>query len=64
MSAGLYTLVDLAISAYIAKVERDAILAQVRQMEVNGSTAEQITQALRGMRDEAILKAQDEINRA
>ena len=64
MSAGIYLLLDAAFSALSMKLERDIILAKVRELELQGATPEQITQALRGMRDEAILKAQDEINRA
>ena len=64
MSAGIYLLLDAAFSALSMKLERDVILAKVRELELQGATPEQITQALRGMRDEAISKAQEEINRA
>lgn len=64
MSAGLYLLLDAAFGALAAKVERDALLAKVKELEVSGASPEKITEELRKMRDTAIAAAQDEINRA
>jgi hypothetical protein len=57
-------LVDVAFAALELKIERDVILAKIRERQAAGDSLEQITDFLRGMRDGAILKAQDEINRA
>lgn len=62
--SGLYMLADALLGAVAAKLERDVLLAKVRDMELKGSTPEQITVALRQMRDDAIRAAQDEINRS
>jgi hypothetical protein len=62
--AGIYLVVDAAFSLLSAKFERDAILARVKEREAQGATPEQIVADLRTMRDEAIAKAQDTINRA
>lgn len=63
-AAGIAMLVDVAFAALELKIERDVILAKIRERQAAGDSLEQITDFLRGMRDGAILKAQDEINRA
>ncbi len=62
--SGIYLLADALLSALAAKLERDVILAKVRELEAGGATLDEVTHALRKMRDEAIQKAQDEINRS
>ena len=64
MSAGLYMLADALLGALAAKIERDVLLAKVKELEVSGASPETITTELRIMRDQAIFKAQDEINRS
>ena len=63
MNGGIYLVVDAALSLLAAKFERDAIIARVREKEAAGATPEEITADLKAMRDEAIAKAQDAINR-
>lgn len=62
--SGLYMLADALLGAVAAKIERDVLLARVREMESKGLGVGQIIEEIRKMRDEAIQKAQDEINRA
>lgn len=57
--SGLYLLADALISGLEAKLERDAILAKVRDMEAKGASLEQITTSLRQMRDDAIKQAEE-----
>ena len=64
MSAGLYMLADALLGALAAKIERDVLLAKVKELEVSGASPERITEELRKMRDSAIAAAQDEINRS
>ena len=65
MSAiGIAALVDVAFSALELKLERDVILSKIRERQAAGDDLEQITNFLRGMRDKAILDAQDAINRS
>lgn len=64
MSAGMYLLLDAAFGALAAKVERDVLLAKVKELELSGASPETITTELRIMRDQAIFKAQEEINRS
>ena len=63
MSAGVYMLADALLGALAAKIERDVLLATVKQMEAKGASPEQITDELKRMRDNAIQLAQEEINR-
>jgi hypothetical protein len=62
--AVLFKLVDLALNAVAIGLERDLIVSKVKEMEANGSTPQQVADALKDMRDQAILKAQDAINQA
>ena len=64
MSAGLYMLADALLGALAAKIERDVLLAKVKEMEAKGASPETMTAELRKMLDEAIKAAQDEINRS
>ena len=64
MNPGLYMLADALLGALAAKIERDVLLAKVRELEAKGLSAEQLTEELRKMRDEAINKAQADINAA
>lgn len=58
----IYKLVDLAFNALAVGLERDLILTKVKEMESSGATPEQVAEALRGMRDQAIQKAQEAID--
>jgi fatty acid-binding protein DegV len=62
--AVLFKLVDLALNAVAIGLERDLIVSKVKEMEANGSTPQQVADALKDMRDQAILRAQDAINQA
>ena len=59
MSAGIAILVDAAFSLLEAKLERDIILAKIREREVAGDSMEQITAFIRDLRDEAIKQAEE-----
>ena len=60
--SGLYLLADALLGALAAKLERDVLLAKVRELEASGASPEAITDELRKMRDAAIAAAQTEIN--
>lgn len=62
--SGIYLLADALLGALSAKIERDVILAKIREKEAAGATPEEIVTELHKMRDEAIQKAQETINRA
>lgn len=63
MSAGgVYLLLDVALSALSAKLERDVILAKIRERQAQGASLEQISAEIKAMRDEAIAKAQADLN--
>ena len=62
--SGLYMLADALLGALSAKLERDVLLAKVRELEGKGATVDQITVAIRQMETEALQKAQQEIDRA
>ena len=62
--SGLYMLADALLGAVAAKIERDVLLGKVRELELRGASAGQITDELRKMRDQSIQAAQDEINRS
>ena len=62
--AALFKLVDLALNLVAIGLERDAILSKVKEMEASGASPSQVAEALKDMRDQAILKAQDAISRA
>lgn len=55
--AALLKLLDMGLLALSVGLERQAILDRVKAMQAQGSSAEQIADALKGMRDEAIAKA-------
>ena len=63
MSAGLYMLADALLTALSAKLERDVVLARVKDLESAGATPADIARAIRKMVDEAEKQSQDEINR-
>lgn len=54
----LLRLLDMGLLALSVGLERQAILDKVKTMQSQGSTPEQIADALVGMRNEAIAKAQ------
>lgn len=60
----IFKLVDTALNLVAIGLERDAIVSKVKEMEESGASPEQVSQALKEMRDLAILKAQDAIDRA
>lgn len=62
--AALFRLVDLALNIFSLTLERDAIVSKVKEMEDSGASPQQVADALKDMRDQAILKAQDAINQA
>jgi anthranilate phosphoribosyltransferase len=59
----LLKLLDIALTAAAVGLEREAILAKVTELQAKGATPEELVEAIRQMRDEAIAKAQGEINR-
>lgn len=62
--SGLYLLADALLSALAVKLERDVVLAKVKEVESAGGTPADIARAIRKMVDEAAKEAQDEINRS
>ena len=64
MSAGLYMLADALLSALAVKLERDVVLARVKELESAGATPADIARAIRKMVDEAEKESQDAINRS
>jgi len=55
---------DALISAVVGKLERDVIIAKVQELESSGANLDDISKAIRKMRDEAIDAAQGEIDKA
>jgi len=55
---------DALISAVVGKLERDVIIAKVQELESSGANLDDISKAIRKMRDEAIDAAQGEIDQA
>jgi hypothetical protein len=60
----LMKLADMALNLIAVGLERDMIVSKVKEMEANGATADDVVDALRAMRDEAIAKAQKAIDAA
>lgn len=60
--AALFKLLDVGFTLLQVGLEREAVLARVQKLEQEGATAEQITEALVKMRDEAIDNAQKVID--
>lgn len=63
-AAGLAKFLDVVFTAVSVGLEREAIVAKVREMEAQGATPGQITEAIAKMRDEAIAAAQNAIDGA
>jgi len=57
-------LIGAALDAVSAKLERDAVIAKVREMQAQGATPEQIADALRTMAVASETDAQAAINKA
>jgi len=55
---------DALISAVVGKLERDVIVARVKEMESKGADLAQISKAIAAMADEEIAKAQAAIDKA
>jgi len=55
---------DALISAVVGKLERDVIVAKVKELESKGADLAQISKAIAAMTDEEIAKAQAEIDKA
>jgi len=55
---------DALISAVVGKLERDVIVAKVKELESKGADLAQIRKAIAAMTDEEIAKAQAEIDKA
>lgn len=60
----LFKLVDMALNVVAVGLERDMIVSTIKDMEANGATADQVVEAIRAMRDEAIAKAQAAVDAA
>lgn len=58
----LFKLVDMALSLVQIGLEREVVLTRIQELEKAGRTAEEITEAIKVMRDEAIARAQSSIN--
>ena len=56
--------VDFAITAFIAGLEREPIVVKVREMELAGATPDEITDALQSMRKASEAEAQAKIDAA
>jgi len=52
----LWKLVDMALTAFQVGLERQAVVDKVKTMEAEGKTPEQMAEALKAMRDEALKK--------
>jgi len=57
-------ILDLGITMVLAGMERQPIVDKVREMEVAGATADQITDALQAMRQQSEKDAQAKIDAA
>lgn len=53
----IFEILNLAFTAVAAGIEKNAVEAHVREMELQGATQAEIAAALRKMRDDAIQKA-------
>ena len=60
---GYAQLIDLGITLFLAGVERSAIKQKVQEMEKAGATADEITDALKAMRQQSELDAQAAIDK-
>lgn len=60
----LFRLADAILNAVAIGLEADMLRTKVKEMEADGKNADQIADAIKDMRDQAILKAQDAINQA
>ena len=64
ISAKTADLVLAALNLLAVGIEKGVIVGKVKEMEDAGMSKADITQALRKMRDDAIARAQDAIDRA
>lgn len=61
---GAAKIVDVAITLALAGLERASVVEKVRQMEDEGASADQITDALQAMRRQSEQDAQAKIDAA
>lgn len=64
LNAGVARLVDYAFTLALAGMEREPIVAQVRQWEQEGKTPDEITDALQAGRKDSEVQAQADIDNA
>jgi len=60
--AAIAKILDIGITLVLAGMERQPIVDKVREMEVSGATADQITDALQAMRQQSEKDAQAKID--
>ena len=64
LMTGVAKIIDLAFTAWLAGMEREPIVAKVREMEAAGATMKEITDALEAMRVQSESDAQAKIDKA
>lgn len=64
MNPGVSKLLELGFQLLSLKVEHDAIVGRVREMEAAGASQDEISAALEQMRDQALAAAQRAIDEA
>jgi len=52
----LWRLVDMALNAVAVGLERQAVIERVKALETEGKSPDEIADAIRAMRDEALAK--------
>lgn len=60
----VYEFVLAALDAFAAGMEKEAIALKAQEMAANGATLNDITEAVKGMRDQAIADAQKVVDGA
>lgn len=63
MNSAVAQLLQIGFAALDAGINRETIIETADTMEKNGSTPEQVKEALARMRDEAIAKAEADIDK-
>ena len=56
MNAAVWKLVDLALNAVAVGLERQAVIDRLKVLEEAGKTPDELADALKAMRDEALAK--------
>lgn len=62
-TVGVAKLLDFAFTAWLAGIERDAIVTKVREMEEKGATPDEMTDAIQVMRTQSEKDAQAKIDK-